>query len=219
MNYFEIIERLDKIYTRLEGKIVDYKTIVRKLNRALPFSEVRIVGNNTLLVTGNNFLVSGLYDPELDEDGKPCIEIEIDFPRNAIEYQLAETDLTRAIWSILVRDIVTIMGHEYIHLHQFRRREFRDGRYYNSTTRTSSLREKQEYFGIPDEVEAYAFNIAADMADFLPNKKVKIENTTVFKLYSKTFGKDHPILIKLKRFSKKNYKLLERQYYDLHNSI
>ena len=161
---------------------------------------------------------SGQYDPDSDEEGDIAIDVELIFPRrrrNNPYFKLSEDDLNKQAWHCMAVDVCSVLGHEFVHMEQFRRREFRDGREFRSTHKNYSIKENQEYFGIPDEVDAYSFTAAAAMAYGLwkTGKPVSYKKTSVYQIYSALFDKNHPVLVKLERTSKKYYKRLEQQYY------
>lgn len=214
MNYFQLLNKLDGLYDRYAGQSLTPQAIVKKLNRAIPFTECKITAVGTLGLPENNYQVSGVYEPDLDEDGECCIELEISFPKRKTLFFLDESDFGRDQWDNLILDIVSVLGHEFVHLHQFRRREFRDGRDFKSAHKSSAVKESQEYFGIPDEVDAYAFTAAANMAYQLYKgvKPCKIKDTGVYQVYSNVFDKKHPVVLKLEKLTEQHYKRLERQY-------
>lgn len=214
MNYFQLLKKLDGLYDVWQDQTLTPQAIVKKLNRVIPFTECKITAVGTLGLPENNYQVSGVYEPDLDEEGKCCIELEITFPKRKKLFYFGDEDLGREQWNNLVLDIVSILGHEFVHMHQFRRREFRDGREFKSLHKSAVVKESQEYFGIPDEIDAYAFTAAANMAYQLyrGEKPVKIKNTGVYQVYANVFDKKHPIVIKLEKLTEQYYKRLERQY-------
>jgi len=216
MNYFQLLVKLDSIYQRNQGKSLTGRNLIKKIQQAIPFTECKIVQNNTLAIFDNNFQVSGVYDPELDVDGLPPIEIEISFPKKHLEFILDDSDLTRQRWNNMIVDVACTLGHEFIHMSQFRRRKFRYGRSYISKSQTQAVSDAQEYYGIPDEVDAYAWTAAANMTHGLINngEAYRIEQTAVYQIYKAVFDKKHPVVLNLCKLSNRYYKLLERQYYD-----
>jgi hypothetical protein len=215
MNYFDLLIRLGSVYDRNVGKTLTSKEIARKIKRVIPFKECVIIPNDTLSVRTNNLQVSGVYDPDLDEDSLPPIELEISFPKKQPKFTLDESDLTRTHWYNLVMDLVSVMGHEFVHLEQFRRRNFRFGRSYTSDSNNTTLAEAQEYYGIPDEVDAYAFTTAASMSHGLITKgqPTPVEQTATYLIYESVFDKRHPVVLKLKKKATVYYKRLEQQFY------
>lgn len=213
MNYFQLLAKLDNLYDGLEGQELSSRAIVKQLNRAIPFKECKVVHVDSLSVN-NNMMVSGMYEPEEDEAKETCIEIEIVFPkrRPISTFQFNTKDLDRAQWRELCVDVASVLGHEFVHMHQFRRRGYRDGRYYTSKATIADIKENQEYFGIPDEVEAYAFTTAVAMCEHFPNRKMEMEETIIYQIYASLFDLNDPVMLKLQKLTAKFYKRLERQY-------
>ncbi len=217
MNYFQLLKRLYDLYDRNAGKVVDAKFITRQIRKQIPFVECRIIGVRTLSVSSNSLNVSGLYDPEADEFGDPSITIEINYPARKDFFSFTEDDMSRIHWSEFCIDFMNILGHEYMHLNQFRRRNFRWCKEYRSFDVCPKKKEIQEYYGDPDEIDAYAFTAAADMAveSFNPNKikQPKVERTRLYKTYVKYFDKKDPVIVKFVKLTNRYYKKLEQQYY------
>lgn len=219
MNYFQLLDRLNGLYDSLEGKELTSRAIVKKLNAAIPFKECKIVYVDSLSVN-NNMMVSGMYEPEQDELNEPCIDIEIVFPKRKRQttFKFSKEDLDRFQWRELCVDISSVLGHEFVHMHQFRRRDYRDGRYFTSNAKSANIKENQEYFGIPDEVDAYAFTTAVAMCEHFPDRTLKMEETVIYQIYRSLFDKKHPVIVKLQKLTNKYYKRLERQYHATYRS-
>lgn len=217
MNYFQLLNKLYNIYDRLQGKTVDQNTIIKKIRAVIPYKDCKIAATATLGVVNNYFEVAGVYDPELDEDGyKHPIEIEIQFPKKKPLFTFAEFDMSRNHWSELCIDFANILAHEYVHMHQFRRRNFKWCKTYRSSSSQAKVKEREEYYGDSDEVDAYAFIAAAEMAmqSFTPNRidQAKIQKTRVWQTYRRVFDKQSPVVLKLEKRSLRYFKLLEQQY-------
>jgi hypothetical protein len=199
-------------------EVVDHHTIVRKIRYAIPYPDCKIVSNKTLTVISNNFDIAGLYDPEKDEDGERCIEIEIGFPKRKDFYYFNESDLSRNHWSEFCINFSLILGHEYMHLNQFRRRNFNWCRSYKGISSKPNIREHQEYYGDSDEIDAYAFTAAANIiTDSILNPKSKkntVEYTKLYKTYLTLFDKNDPVVLKFVRLTNRYLKKLEHQYHD-----
>lgn len=215
MNYFQLLKRLYDIYDRNVGKTVDAKYITRQVRQAIPFSECTITSIQTLSIANNQFEVAGMYDSEADEYGEKCITVEIAFPAIKPEFVFCESDLSRDHWSQFCIDFALIVGHEYMHLNQFRRRDFKWSREYKSKHPAPKVREVQRYYGDADEIDAYAFTAAAEMAiNFIPeNKKPIIETTPLYQTYTKYFDKQDPVVLKFVKLTERYFKRLERQYH------
>lgn len=216
MNYFKILKTLDELYTKLLNQTLTVEDIALKIEDSLPFSEIVFTVNKTIGIVDKNFIVSGEYDPEVDEEGHKCIEIELQFPRQPEQFTFSEDDLSRKHWQNFAIDIASVLGHEYMHLNQARARIFEEGKEFNSDIDDTTLRGYQEYYGMEDEIDAYAFTLAASLANDLPNLK-SIETAPVYGIYKKVFGDDHEVVKKLENKSKKYLKILELQYSDITN--
>ena len=219
MNYFQLLNGLYNIYDKLEGQTVDRKIIIRNIRRVVKYPHCNIVGNATLGIASNALEVAGVYDAELDEEGCPTpIEVEIQFPKKKPTFTFNGSDFTRDHWSELCVDFASILGHEYIHLHQFRRRGFKWCKQYRSYNSHPRMKEQEEYYGDSDEVDAYAYIAATEMAiqsfNLVKIEPAHIENTRVYKTYTRVFDKKSPVVLKLKKKTQRYYKLLERQYYE-----
>lgn len=215
MNYFELLIKLNLLYDKHVGKQFTGKQIAKTIQRALPFKECIITSNSTLSINSTSLQVCGVYDPDLDEDGSPPIEVEILFPKKQHMFEFSEKDLSRRKWNEMVFDFACVLGHEFVHMEQFRRRHFGYGKNYTSNSSNQSVIEAQEYYGIPDEVDAYAWTAAANMSYGLVNKgqPYDVEQTGVYITYAAIFDKKHPVVLKLKKKTARYYKLLEQQYH------
>lgn len=221
MNYFQLLYNLCSVYDSLENKVVTHKDIIRKIKKTVPFTECKIIGNSSLSLATNGFIVSGLYDCELDEEGKPPIEVEIIFPKRKETFTFNQGDVSKEHWGEFCVDFVNILGHEFVHLNQFRRRNFGWSRPYKSNSTKPNIKEQQEYYGNSDEIDAYAFMAAAEMAMasvFNPNQKTtNLKKTNVYKTYNRWFDKKDPVVLKLESLSNRYYKRLKKQYYATYN--
>ena len=113
MNYFQLIERLNRIYQKNLDKELSSLQITQKIKQAIPFKDCKILCINTLALQGPNFQVSGVYDPDQDRDGDPGIEIEILFPKKRERFKFNELDVSEQRWNNLIVDIVCILGSMY----------------------------------------------------------------------------------------------------------
>lgn len=212
MNYFQLLKTLDELYVNLENKSLTAEEITSIIEKTIPYSsDVYLTSCKTLGIVDYGFVVAGEYDPEKDEEGEKCIELEIQFPREPTVFYFSDKGLTRQHWRNLVVDISSVLGHEYMHLNQARSRHFEECRDYMSFASDSAIRGHQEYYGIEDEIDAYAFTLAASLANDLPNLR-DIESAPVYGIYAKVFGEDHKITKKLSMKAKKYLKILENQF-------
>lgn len=211
MNYFELKYNLKTLYDRLEYKELSGNQIINYIRKEIPFNECNINPAYTISLDYDQYDITGCYYANLDKSGLPCIEVELLLPKTRSNYEISDDDLTRSLWNGLVFDLLCVLGHEYVHLHQSRKRNFNAGKEYKSTTKDPKIKENQEYLGIPDEVDAYSFSAAAQMAFFLP-RQIDLEDTNIYRWYSVYFKKTDPVFKTFESRSKKYYNKLKRQY-------
>ena len=218
MNYFQLLKNLGDIYDKLEGKVVEREFLIKKIKSKIPFREVKIVSVETLSVPYGRFNISGMYDPDRDEQGKPPITVEIAFPKN-FNYRFDENNLHREHWAGLCIDLASILGHEFVHLQQFRKRNFEWSKQYFSTSKNYKLKEAQEYYGDKDEIGAYAFMAATQILldkIFSPQYKFTVEKTDLYKTYTSVFKKSDPVVLEFIKLTNRYTKRLEKQYHATH---
>ena len=215
MNYFQLLESLNNVYDVLDGKSVHRYTILRTIKRRIPFDECKIFSIETMSLPPGKFTVSGLYDPDQDEQGKPPVKIEIAFPKRPF-FIFDNNNLRREHWAELCIDLASILGHEFMHMNQFRQRNFNWSKVYKSKNTIPSARDIEEYYGDPDEIGAYAFMAATELClNKFGNPKLKfgIKNTNLYKTYNNIFGDDHPVIVKFSKLTSQYTKKLEKQYH------
>lgn len=220
MHYFQLLQKLCDIYSDNHGRTLSKRQIVGKINRAVNLYDVRIKGIKSIAVLGNSFDISGIYDHELDFEDKPSIGIEIVFPEYKEKFTFDESDFTEDHWITLSVDVASVIGHEYVHQRQARRRHFNEGRNYKSNSKNIIFKEQQEYYGTPDEVDAYAYTLAVSLINqkaLESKKRISITKTQTYKIYCHFFGRNNEITNRLIKKSKTYYRHLEREYHDFYN--
>ena len=101
-----------------------------------------------------------------------------------------------------------------MHQHQHRDRNFKMGKGFSSRVENIDTKHAQEYYGHADELDAYSFTAAANMAnDLRLGNPVDFKKTGIYNHYVDAFGPDHSIVSKLEKRSLKYYNILEEQYY------
>ena len=104
--------------------------------------------------------IGGVYHTEYDMHREKSIEI-------CLVYNLQDKNIcvtTRRFNRICIR-IADVLLHEIIHMHQARKRKFKCLPGYSSTAESTQQRQEQNYLGDPDEIDAYAFNMACELTD------------------------------------------------------
>ena len=111
-------------------------------------------------VTSSFVFVGGVYHTEYDMNRQKSIEV-------CFAYNLKDKALcfTARRFNRLSERIADVILHEVIHMRQARKRKFKELPGYSSTAESTKKRVEQEYLGDPDEIDAYAFNMACELKD------------------------------------------------------
>ena len=115
-----------------------------------------------------------------------------------------------------VLELVEALVHEYQHQHQYRARRYAlHKQKFESYHRDLTKKSEQEYFGHPDEVDAYGANIAARINNYIRNTELSrsqaIKKYSGFDMrsYVRCFSKDHSVIKDLNAKIKENLDYLE----------
>ena len=158
-------------------------------------------------VEQNEVSINAYYDSEKDEEGK--ISIELVLVTNPSDTYII---IDKEAFYHLTNQLADSLAHELIHMRQARARDFLDVS--PDTRYTEELEECIQYLGDPDEIEAYAYNIAAELSD-RPDPMSALSNPSTVRskesinlwAYVNTFSRDisNPVI---RRLLKKVYKNL-----------
>ena len=185
------------------GKDVSPKVLARKLathlNHYYP-TRVKLHIDTKLLDT-DDFTIGAEYDSDLDVAKKKhfIINLIINHPKHM------PMSITGNFADQLTIDLVEALVHEHRHQHQYRTRRHILNRGYVSKHSNLDVRQDQEYLGQPDEIDAYAANIAARF--FILKDKLKSDeavNSWDLKQYYMVFGPHHPVVKRLLKKIVKN---------------
>jgi hypothetical protein len=164
-------------------------------------------------VDQNDIELQGFYDGGLDEVGD--VPIEIYLVTNPMQDVMI---IDQETFESITRKISDTLSHEVIHMQQYRARDFLEVDRIVYVDEEDEEEENRYYLSNPDEINAYAYNIANELLDRHDNlaiikikleklKEIKIEDSVNLWAYVQAFSKDsnHPVL---KRLVKKVYKSL-----------
>ncbi len=163
-------------------------------------------------VDQNDIELNGYYDGGLDEAGD--IPIEIYLVTNPMQDVML---IDEAGFDLISRKIADTLSHEVIHMQQYRARDFLEVETIEYNEFDDEEEENRWYLSSPDEINAYAYNIANELLDrhSYPQvleklnkvKDISIDDSINLWAYVNAFSKDinHPVL---KRLIKKVYKSL-----------
>lgn len=177
----------------LIGKNIKPRALARRLathlNQRHPI-RVR-VQENTELLEPEDFTIGAEYDCELDQQNKKhfIVNLIINHPKHVPML------ITGDFADRFTLEMVEALVHEYQHQHQYRSRNFMLNRDYASAHKDRKIKEEQEYLGSPDEIDAYAANIAARfyLAELLNTNVESLD----LKQYYTVFGPFHPVVKRL----------------------
>ena len=171
---------------------------------------VDVVAAHSSDVEMDDININAYYDPDLDERKKVSIELVLITNPNTTHLML-----DYVAWVNLCVLVADCLAHELIHMRQSRARAFEDVAIKHATA-FNEHRDAQEYLGDPDEIDAYAYNIAQELQTLknplskLANlKEIGIKDSINLFAYVQTFDQDskHPVI---KRLLKKIYKNLKK---------
>ena len=194
----------------LIGTKVTPRNLVKRLGKHLNKHQhpvrVKLFSGARGALEPGEFTIGAEYDPGLDEIKKKqfIIDFILNWPKSTpitISPEMADQ---------IAMDLLETLIHEYEHQRQFRSRRYRSHKNnYTSNHKDPDKRADQEYLGDPDEIDAYALNIAA--RHYIMKYKLNITSTSKInspdlKQYYKAFGKDHEVVKLLLKKVKANVK-------------
>jgi hypothetical protein len=151
--------------------------------------------------------VGGFYHSSNDKIGHQAIEVLFSYNPNDNYIVLNKSRFDR-----VCHTVADTILHEIIHMRQYRSRRWRDLPGYDSVAASHKQRVQQEYLGHPDEIDAYAFNIACSLYHRWLSTKEIVEHLNkdhtdkrlrkdAYHMYLGTFDHkhSHPVIKKLKK--------------------
>jgi len=202
----------------LVGTSITPKKFTNKLKSWLTRSHpirLRLNDGETSDLAFGNFTIAAEYDPDLDQANKKQIVMELILKRSKNAPFEVETEFAEEF----VLELVEALVHEYQHQHQYRARRYKlHSNKYISVHKNVEKKYTQEYLGDPDEIDAYATNIAARIFlqnSFLKDKELDEDiwitksDSLDLRSYYTAFGKEHQIVIELIKKIKENLRYLE----------
>jgi len=159
-------------------------------------------------VETNQAWVGGMYYTDYDKSRQKSIELNLAYRAGDKTINLSTRRFNR-----ICNRIADVLLHEIIHMHQARKRKFKNLPGYSSTAESTKQRQEQEYLGDPDEIDAYAFNMACELNEkfngditqivryFDEPQKGKRRYFNTWRMYLKAFDwdSDHRIIRRLKK--------------------
>lgn len=168
--------------------------LVRKYIRD---SNVRVTTKRNNRVDLGTIVPSGAYDSGDDAEYEPCIHVELLYHPDQQHLQLKDVDWVRVSF-----EICEVIGHEYVHKDQHRKRQ-RSISYAGTLAEDQHVRSDQQYYGESNEVEAYGYSIAAELACFYEQNEGHAHLTETYQLYTRLFAHDQSVIMKLNHYISK----------------
>ena len=210
----EILEIMDEIQPFIVNQFMSVDELIQDLGVFLGKRfNIDVKHAEAAQVDQNDIDLNGFYDGGLDEAGD--IPIEIYLVTNPMQDVML---IDAEQFNIISRRIADTLSHEVIHMHQYRARDFLEVEKIEYTEFEDEEEENRWYLSSPDEINAYAYNIANELLDkhnypqvlekLNKVKDISIEDSINLWAYVQAFSKDvnHPVL---KRLIKKVYKSLD----------
>lgn len=159
-------------------------------------------------VDKNQLWIGGMYYTDYDQERQKSIELCLCYRKDEKLINLSTRRFNRTC-----NRIADVLLHEIIHMRQARKRKFKSLPGYSSTAESSKQRIEQEYLGDPDEVDAYAFNMACELNEkfggdlssivsyFDEPQRGKRRYYDTWRMYLKAFNwdSDHRVIRRLKK--------------------
>jgi len=152
-----VATKIAKTFDKFANQPVTTTQIANHLKRLIGDTTIVSV-NRTNEVDTNHIGLMAYYDPDEDEDEEKPFELVLNFNRNDKQVIM---DINS--WREFASQVIEFLQHEIIHQHQYRSRDFIHNKPYRSTATDPTIKQAQEYQGNPDEVEAYAHNLASEL--------------------------------------------------------
>jgi predicted dehydrogenase len=127
--------------------------IVNLITKHFPMTTAKV--HTTSKIDSGEMNISAHYDPDIDEEGGLPIHIDLMFS-NKDDENVEWTKQGRKFFLYKLQDT---MKHELLHMTQHRERSFHPGR--DGYVNDKGI--EYEYMSRPDEIEAYAMNIADEL--------------------------------------------------------
>lgn len=186
--------------TPLIGQSIEPRLFARRLSRQLSKRHslrVKLISAVENLET-DDFTIGAEYDPDLDQQRRKQIIINlfVNHPK------IIPWSISQEIADRFALELTEALVHEYEHQRQYRSRRYRAHKeQYVSEHLDLNIKNEQEYLGNPDEIDAYAANIAARIWILKLTAEVddtaSLEKSLDLQNYIRAFGSDHPIVKKL----------------------
>lgn len=204
--FLALLQRLMKL--QQPGQVILASELTDILRKGIKIPQVRLYTRRSPGVDLDTVSIGGAYDADLDNEGEPCIEVLVIYHPDQ-----QHIDISKLNWRRVCFDIAECVGHEFVHREQHKRKK--KVRRYRSRDTDADKREDQQYMGASDEIEAYGFSIAAELAEMhncFELDESKLNEVLMYRVYSSTFDTDQSVVLKLHKQISKYLRRLEIEY-------
>lgn len=190
------------------GQVILASELTDIFRKGIKIPQVRLYTRRSPGVDLDTVSIGGAYDADLDQDGDPCVEVFVIY--NPDQQHINTSVLN---WHRVCFDLAECVGHEFVHRTQNKRKK--KIRKYVSRDTDAEKRSDQQYMGGSDEIEAYGFSIAAELAEM--HRCFELDEDTLnrvlmYRVYSSTFDTDQSVMLKLHKQISKYLRRLEIEY-------
>ena len=193
-------KRIIELKHRVAGRSYTPAKFTNMIRRQFNASAFIVKTERDPAVDPDQIIVAGLYDCHDDSEMLPSITITLCYHPEQTTYF---ADLIN--WDQFAFDLAECVGHEMVHMHQYKFGRVPALKEYQSPTGLETTLD-QDYLGDESEIEAYGFSIAAEM--FMFNKP--IQDCVMYGVYQETFASDTRIVLQLEQQVEQYFKTLER---------
>lgn len=192
LEYEHLSEWLSTLITKPSTPRIFVRRLSRYLNSQNHPVRIKLHHGESKKLSLGEFAIGAEYDPNSDEQKNKqfLIDFILNAPTNIVWHVTSDNVENMAL------ELTEVLIHEYEHQRQYRQRRYRVNKEkYISAVQDPKHKQDQEYLGAPDEINAYAANIAARyyIQQFKLNKSVTIDCPDLQQYY-KVFGKNHKIV-------------------------
>ena len=187
LTFLEAYNRLLAVGERLSGRNFTASELTKQIRRQFPVSEYIFVTNRDYSVDPDTVIVSGIFDVTEELDYLPSIEVMLSYHPDQKTYFI---DLLN--WKQFAFDVAECIGHEMVHKDICCNQTTASLPYISKVT-DERKRDEQEYLGVEDEIQAYAFSIAAESEVF----KKPFTECVMYGVYRETFDNDNSVIMLL----------------------
>lgn len=186
---------------RISDRSYTASELTKQIRRQFSAADFVFKTQRDYAVDPDMVVVAGMYDCHDDAHFLPSMTITLCYHPEQNSYIMSLLN-----WEQLSFDLAECIGHELVHRDQQRAGRKPKLKSYTSRHPDPVTNSEQEYLGSEDEIEAYAFSIAAEMQVF----SKPIDQCVMYCVYQETFNDDPQVVLQLEKHVKLYTKLLEQ---------